>query len=259
MDLDWGELYINAKGGVNSQWMIFKDLYQKALEESVPRSSGNRRGKSHAIPLDRKTRTQIKRKGRLWSNYRNSGDLAVYKDYCRTRNQVRRITRKKQAEYEKSLAKQVKENPKKFWQYANSKSRGNVGLPHISKTGNEKGEDLTRSDKEKAEVLAEYFSSVYTKEPDTIWELPTREQGLTTLQINLTEEEIKKILTKIRPGTRPRCDPSKNTLWTQGSNMQTTTQNFQDFNGNRRNTRGMETCECYSYSQRGIQINNIKL
>ena len=49
MDLDWDELYINAKGDVNSQWMIFKELYQKALEESVPRSSGNRRGKSHAI------------------------------------------------------------------------------------------------------------------------------------------------------------------------------------------------------------------
>ena len=121
MDLDWDELYINAKGDVNSQWMIFKELYQKALEESVPRSSGNRRGKSHAIPLDRKTRTKIKRKERLWSNYRKSGDLTVYKDYCRTRNQVRRITRKKQVEYEKSLAKQVKENPKKFWQYANSK------------------------------------------------------------------------------------------------------------------------------------------
>ena len=82
---------------------------------------------------------------------------------------------------------------------------GNVGIPHISKTGNEKGEDLT-SDKEKAEVLAEYFSSVYTKEPDTIWELPTREQGLTTLQINLTEEEIKKILAKIKIDKSPGPD-----------------------------------------------------
>ena len=54
-------------------------------------------------------------------------------------------------------------------------------------------------------MLAEYFSSVYTKEPDTIWELPTREQGLTTLQINLTEE-IKKILAKIKIDKSPGPD-----------------------------------------------------
>jgi hypothetical protein len=60
---------------------------------------------------------------------------------------------------EKDIAKNAKTNHKKFWQYANSKS----GIAEL-KYKNDKGEiNITECDKDKANVLANYFSSVFTK------------------------------------------------------------------------------------------------
>ena len=44
-------------------------------------------------------------------------------------------------------------------------------MPNLSKSSDEKGTDLTHSDQEKAEVLSDYFKSVFTKEPEGNWEL----------------------------------------------------------------------------------------
>ena len=89
------------------------------------------------------------------------------------RNQVRRMTRKAQKHHKMEIAKDVIQNLKrKFWIYANKKTKTKQGIPNLSKSGNPKCTDLTENDLEKAEVLAEYFSSVYTQEPDGNWELP---------------------------------------------------------------------------------------
>ena len=45
-------------------------------------------------------------------------DQNIYKDLCRLRNQVRRITRKAQKLHEKTIVDQIQTNPKQFWSYA---------------------------------------------------------------------------------------------------------------------------------------------
>ena len=52
-----------------------------------------------------------------------TGERKYYNDYCKTRNQVRSLTRQIQKEYENNLAKQAKNNPKRIWKYMNSKSK----------------------------------------------------------------------------------------------------------------------------------------
>ena len=58
----------------------------------------------------------------------------------------------------------VKDNPKKFWSYAQSKSKTKSSIPDLYKDDNKK--DVTESDKEKADVLADFFTSVFTKDTD---------------------------------------------------------------------------------------------
>ena len=67
---------------------------------------------------------------------------------------------------EKEIAKNVKSNPKMFWKYANSKRKTNTGISELKFKTEEGEERKTTTDKEKAEVLANFFSSVFTIEPE---------------------------------------------------------------------------------------------
>ena len=63
----------------------------------------------------------------------------------------------------KNIANSVKDNPQKFWNYAKSKSKTKSTIPDLYK--DETKEQVTESDKEKADVLEDFFLSVFTKDP----------------------------------------------------------------------------------------------
>ena len=67
---------------------------------------------------------------------------------------------------EKEIAQNAKSNPKIFWKYANSKRKTNTGISELKFKSEEGEERKTTTDKEKAEVLASFFSSVFTIEPE---------------------------------------------------------------------------------------------
>jgi hypothetical protein len=67
---------------------------------------------------------------------------------------------------EKEIAQNAKSNPNIFWKYANSKRKTNTGISELKFKSEEGEERKTTTDKEKAEVLASSFSSVFTIEPE---------------------------------------------------------------------------------------------
>ena len=87
--------------------------------------------------------------------------------YNRILNQIRRLTRKGKKLLEKNIAKESKSNPKRFWKYTQSKLKTRAIVPDLQLPGTETSPKFTTSDTEKAEVLLQYFSSVFTVEqPD---------------------------------------------------------------------------------------------
>ena len=96
-------------------------------------------------------------------------DNKKYLEFKNVRNQVKSLVKKQNME--KDIGKNAKTNPKKFWQYANSKRKTKSGIAEL-KYKNDKGEiNITECDKDKANVLANFFSSVFTNEPEG--DLPT--------------------------------------------------------------------------------------
>jgi hypothetical protein len=89
-----------------------------------------------------------------------------YQEYAKTRNQVKSAIRKAKANMEKEIAQNAKSNPKIFWKYANSKRKTNTGISELKFKSEEGEERKTTTDREKAEVLASFFSSVFTIEPE---------------------------------------------------------------------------------------------
>ena len=107
-------------------------------------------------------RDLIKRKHRAWqryneSNYMDENKLMMFR---RLRNKVRKVTIYQQKCQEKEIANEAKTNPKKFWQYVNRRTKTTSGIANLETPNN----TLTSKDKEKAEILANFFTSVFTKE-----------------------------------------------------------------------------------------------
>ena len=140
----------------------------------------------------------------MWRKISESQDVQnAQQEYRKISNQVRRLTRKAQKFMEKQIAKQIKSNPKKFWGYAQSKIKTRSGVPDLEVPG----QGLTRNDKEKAEILSEYFNSVFTKESDG--ELPEISPKHITEELtnfSISQNDIIKKMNKLHISKSPGPD-----------------------------------------------------
>ena len=185
-----------------SRYHIIMSKLRQAEEQCIPKKRISQRAIKYLVPLDVKTHAKIKRKNRLWKKFLLTKDVQNYQEFCRLRNQVRRLTRKAQKQYEKDIINQIKQNPKKFWQYAQAKMTTRMGIPNLIKSEHDKY-DLTKSDSEKP-VLADYFSTVFTREQEG--ETPeesircSKKIELCTINPSTVASKLKKLKTFKSPG-----------------------------------------------------------
>ena len=92
--------------------------------------------------------------------YRETPEGESYNNYARDRNQTRWEVKRAVRDYEKKLAYEAKQNPKAFYKYASSKLKTRAKIPDLFKPD----ESCTNTDRDKAEVLNDFFSSVFIEE-----------------------------------------------------------------------------------------------
>jgi hypothetical protein len=124
-----------------------------------------RKGKEASLPQigqrDSKNNTE---ETQVLAEIMETKSSARYEEYCSIRNKVKGLVRAAKYNMEKEIASDAKGNPKRFWKYVNSKRKTKSGICELSTEVN--GETITaRTDREKADMLADFFSSVFTHEP----------------------------------------------------------------------------------------------
>ena len=150
-DIDW-EKELEKRITVKEKWNFISKKINSISEKYIPKSKNtNKRKLKFASPLDQKSLAKIKKKHSCWKKYMASRNSENYKEYCKFRNQVRNLTKKARRNKEVEISKDAKENPKKFWSYVNNKTKTKPGIPNLQKSDDK--DDITKSDKEKAEVL----------------------------------------------------------------------------------------------------------
>ena len=122
LNINWENLFEGCNVDINQIWETFVNKYKYAEKECIPQKIVKTGKRIFTYPLDRKSFSKRKKKYRLWKRYLATQDVNVYQEYCRCRNQVRRLTRNAvKKKYERKIAKRSKTNNKAFWKFVNSK------------------------------------------------------------------------------------------------------------------------------------------
>ena len=118
---------------------------------------------------------------------------------------MRRTSRKRVRLKEMNIAENGKHNPKKFWSNVQSKTKTRTSIPDLYIASDKK--TLTSSGSEKANVLADFFSSVFTEEDDLVMPELDINPDIPKLDIlNISAETIKKKLDNLKIDKSPGPD-----------------------------------------------------
>lgn len=204
----WDEELKDCMDDVEEQWRIIMEKLTFVKENFIPckvTTPGSHQGQGRL--LDKNTLQAVKKKHRAWQRYMETKDKEKYKEYAKARNKARTLTRKLQKNIEKDISLSAKTNPKKFWRYVKNKVSVKEGVAELVKTQEGNKEILTTTDKEKAQVLANFFGSVFTKEPDTtppLFKQRNYKKRLETIEV--TRSEVIKKLKELKIHKSPGPD-----------------------------------------------------
>lgn len=155
--------------------------------------------------MNKKLWYKIKKKQRLWMRLkimREDGEHNIREynmvevDYRQLNNQIRRQTRRASKDKEKEISENVKSNPKFFLKYVWSKTKTATGIRNLY-MNREKTVEI-QNEKEKATMLAEFFKTVFTREPEgEVQSIQAKEVSMLT-QIHFTYEEVKRAIGNLK-------------------------------------------------------------
>ncbi|GAB0209462.1 mitochondrial enolase superfamily member 1 [Grus japonensis] len=142
--------------GAQDSWLIFKGHLLQAQERCIPTKRKSSKNTKRPLWMNKELLGKVKQRKEAYRGWKQ-GQVA-WEEYRETVRAARAQVRKAKALTEISLARDVKDHKKSFYSYVSDKrrTRENVG-PLRNETG-----DLVTQDMGKAEVLKDFFASVFT-------------------------------------------------------------------------------------------------
>lgn len=193
---------------VNETWSEFTKVMKEQIENHIPTKKVHSGSKSkREFPADQEILKTLKLKKKLSRKALTSNDPSTRREYNKVRNKAKKLIRKARKNYEHNMASKAKSDPKVIWKYINSKSKTRVGISDLCTDPKDPKSVKTNDDNEKANILAEFFSSVFTIEPDG--EIPSLQERLCPTPsecITSTPDRVRKLLLALKPDKSPGID-----------------------------------------------------
>ena len=182
---------------------ILDRIVTKACDKFIPKKAyrHNHIKRNFTAPPTLLLKLQLKRSA--FKKYKQYPTIQNYNEYVRLRNDVKMAVKHAKKANEERIARDAKRNPKAFYQYVASKSKTKTGVCNLTK---EDG-TLTLNDSEKAEVLSNFFSSVFTKDKlnEPVPDFNTNVLNFLS-KININKEHISKALNSLKVDKSPGPD-----------------------------------------------------
>ena len=178
---------------LETSWQYFSSEVSNIVNETIPQHKELNPKKPKPPWMDKYCLKLVEEKYKAWKKYTYSRNREHYIEYCRIRNKVSRSVKYAKRRFERGISLEVKENPKSFWKYVRSKTQTRSGIGDLK---NDNGEWIT-NDKDKANELNNFFSSVFTKDEND--EFPDYSTNIdsTISDIVVTENKVKLLLKQL--------------------------------------------------------------
>ena len=191
-NVDWTSTLENCN--TEEMWTLFAQKYDDCVKKYVPKSRPKKGCKPKPLWMTSETLLHIKRKRHVWNKYLATRRTEDFEEYKQVRNGTNDYVKTSKRNYERTISQKVKNEPKQFWRYVKSKTKSVGGVSNLK---NEDGV-FAKSEAEKAELLNNFFSSVFTKENlETLPEVTDKEVLSDIEDIVISESEVLKLLKEL--------------------------------------------------------------
>ena len=185
---------------VDNSWNRFKTVLHDLQDKFIPKRI--RRSQTKPIWMSPNTLRIVRKKRRLWKVYTQSKDYAEYLAYKEIEKTAQKAIRKAKRKFEKNLAKQARKKPKDFYRYLKSKSSNRSTVGPL-----DNGDSVTSDDEEMANLLNDFFGSVFTREDtSSIPSPPITFNSKILSEFSITPEQVAKKLEALKEGSAPGPD-----------------------------------------------------
>jgi len=205
MNINWSDVYSNAVDG-DQLWSAFSSTLNNVILQFAPISIKHVR-KSAACSYPKNIRKLISKKSLLWKKAKKFNTKQLCDSYRDCAHAVRKAIHAHTYRLESKLIESG--DVGSFYRYVNKKlsSRSGVGCLKLADGS------ITNDPRIKADLLNNYFASVFTVDDGSCHKLPCRvASGEHLSSVLFTESKVLKKFRKIKPGTAPGPDGFQATL-----------------------------------------------
>ena len=202
-DFDWDSELANLSD-VDTAWNIISSKVKCLRDKYIPAIYIRTQRKKKPVVINDSILHLTRLKRFYYKKYKKHRSNLNYQYYCVSRARVNKAIRKEKRSKEMTIAKDMKTNPKKFYQYISSKSSKKDTIPDLIMSDGSR----TKNDEEKSSTLNDFFSSVFTTENNSTFpefeERVSEDKYISTASV--TEEEMKEYLRNLKPNKSPGTD-----------------------------------------------------
>ena len=187
---------------IDAGYKFFQETLSAAVSACIPTGRSTKARKN--IYLNSQAFQLKKEKNMLWDKYMHSRDPLDLARFRVSRNKLRTLTRKLRHDFEHRLVTDLKQNPKAFWRYSNTRHKAKSTMGDLrSSTG-----ELEHTPKGKADILNSFFVSVFTNEDlHRMPVLTPRDPAISELSdIDISTADIERRLSALKACSAPGPD-----------------------------------------------------
>ena len=174
-------------------WTSFYTSLSGMIERHIPKKKyTTRKNPWYNRDIDKAR----KEKKHAWKKYFKNKSPELWSAYTLKRNELTKLINNSKQKYEDKLIMDIKSNPKNLWSYVKRQTKSKNGISCLE---NEEG-NLIVSDIEKAEILNDFFSSVFTEESFENFpeESPSKKPHCVINNIEINQAKVEKLINKLQ-------------------------------------------------------------
>jgi len=175
---------------VEKMWDFFRARVREAVDKHVPVRPA--RSRMRPAWLTQQIVAAIRRKQRLWERAKKGRDVDEYKN---AEKEVKRMIRNAKRNFEKRLADGNGGNTRPFYSYIKQRTKSKPGIGPLKNDKNE----IVAEDQGMAELLNNFFSSVFTREDTEHIPVAENMETITMEEVNITEKMVREKIRKLKP------------------------------------------------------------